>query len=138
MRAAGERDAEALTRVSRRVLQLAEGLAASRGLRTPPVYGVVFFRELDELAAEGLVKVSDSVLVGEGVVAVKHADALPLLVERILTGYYALCLLATFGSLNAYEAGRLASRDLITVLSLLPQPPPRASPPGSSRSRGGS
>ncbi|MEM0344388.1 MAG: hypothetical protein QXP94_04300 [Thermofilaceae archaeon] len=109
-----------LNRVVRRMISLLEGLAISKGLETPTVYGVVLFRDLREINVEGLHRVSDDVFIDErGMIIVRFTDVLPLLVERISTGYYALCLFKSGMAPKVDEARRLAVSDLIEVLSLL-------------------
>lgn len=97
-----------------------EGFALSRGLETPAVYSVVFFRDLREVNVKGLRRISEDVFVDEqGAIIVKTTDILPLLVERIASGYYALCLLKSGREPRADEARRLAVADLLALLSSL-------------------
>lgn len=111
---------EQLTHLVRKTLNLLEVLALAKGLETPVVYHVMLFRDPRELGAGGLRKVSEDVLVSEqGVIAVKFTDLLPLFVERVSTGYYALCLLKSGREPTAEEARRYAINDLLAVLSLL-------------------
>lgn len=109
-----------VTNIVRRVLTTLETLAVLKGFKTPTIYSVVLFREPREIKAAGLIRVSEDVLVSEeGAIVVKHTNILPLLVERVAVGYYALCSLKSRGLFTADEARRLAVADLLLILSSL-------------------
>ena len=113
-------DEDELTKIVRKIIPILDSLAARRGLDPPTVYGVILFERPDELSLAELFKVTEDVLIGiHGVIAVKHTSVLPLLVERLALGYYALCLLKGSGKLEVGSAHRLAVNDLIMILSLL-------------------
>lgn len=110
-----------LTKLVRKIISILDSLAAGRGFDPPKVYGVIFFEREDELSLANMVKVTEDALVDvHGVIAIRYTTVLPLLVERLATGYYALCLLKSSGKLEAEAAHRLAVSDLISILSLLP------------------
>lgn len=108
-----------LTALVQRALVVLEKLAAEKGLRTPKLYAVIFFRSESELRREELQKLSDDVFVGSGVIAVKLTDIAPLLVERIAVGYYTLCYLESKGVLDFERAWRMAREELLSVLAQL-------------------
>ncbi|RLE84971.1 MAG: hypothetical protein DRJ67_09650, partial [Thermoprotei archaeon] len=66
-----------------------------------------------------LVKVSDDVLIGEGVIAVKRSELLPLVVERLALGYYSLSLFNELGSVPVSRAQALVRGSLWRLLTLL-------------------
>ncbi|MEM1792922.1 MAG: hypothetical protein QXE92_01630 [Thermofilaceae archaeon] len=116
----GQEERRQLNRVVRKMISLLEGLAISKGLETPTVYGVVLFHDLREINVKGLHRVSDDVFIDErGMIVARFTDVLPLLVERISTGYYALCLFKSGKAPTVDEARRLAVDDLLEILSLL-------------------
>jgi len=64
--------------------------------------------------------VTGDVLVSlDGVLVIRSSEILPTLVERLMVGYYALCLLKNRGAVSAEEVRRWVAQDLLTVLSLL-------------------
>lgn len=109
-----------MTHVVRRTLNLLERFALARGFEPPVVYNVIIFHDFREVNVKRLHQISEDVFVDErGAIVVKFTEILPLLVERISTGYYALCLLKAGKQPTADEAKRLAVSDLLEILSLL-------------------
>lgn len=102
-------------------LKALEALATLHGFATPPVYAIVFFKNVGELDLRKLVEVTEDVFVGDGVVAVRYTEVPPVLAQRLLTGYYSLCLLAENKHVCAEEVIELAKNDLWLFLTLISQ-----------------
>ena len=101
-----------------KLMLVLEALAVERGLRTPAIYEVVFYEGEAPKSAE-LVKVSEGVVVGEGLIAVKTSDLVPLVIERLALGYYSLSLMPDAG-IDAVRLARRVVRDIKwNLLSLL-------------------
>ncbi|MCD6357693.1 MAG: hypothetical protein J7L75_03850, partial [Thermoproteales archaeon] len=98
---------------------LLEALAVEEGLKPPVVYLLIFFERDEEVEEGELVKVSDDVLIGEGVIAVKRSELLPLVVERLALGYYSLSLFNELGSVPVSRAQALVRGSLWRLLTLL-------------------
>ena len=107
------------SREVRAVIEALEYLAVARGLRPPAVYGIVLFEDLEDLDVKSLVKVSEEVLVGEGVIAVKQTEVMPLLARRLLVGYYSLAFLSETGKVPVDEVTELAKEDVWKFLTVL-------------------
>lgn len=108
-----------LTKLARKVLAELERLALQRNLQPPRVYAIVFFDESTPPRVEGAVRLSDEVLVWEGVIAVKATELITLLVERVAAGYFALSLMASGETLDIQRVWRLARDAVIPVLASL-------------------
>ncbi len=102
-------------------LKALEALATLHGFATPSVYAIVFFKNTGELDLRKLVKVTEDVFVGDGVVAVKYSEVPSVLAQRLLTGYYSLCLLAEDNRVCAEKIIELAKNDLWLFLTLISQ-----------------
>lgn len=102
-------------------LKALEALATSRGFVTPSVYAIVFFRNTKELNQRKLVKITDDVFIGDGIIAVKHTEVPSVLAQRLIIGYYSLCLLAENDHVYVDEVTELAKTDLWLFLTFLSQ-----------------
>jgi hypothetical protein len=108
-----------LTEWVRKVLEELEAQAAKRGLSTPAVYVVAIFDERSAPSERGALKVSDDVLVAEGFIAVRSTEVLPLLVERVAAGYFALSFIASGETPDPDRVRRLAREVVVPVLARL-------------------
>lgn len=102
-------------------LKILEALATSRGFVTPSVHAIIFLRNIKELDQRKLVKITDDVFIGDGVIVVKHTEVPSLLAQRLIIGYYSLCLLAENDHLYIDKVTELAKTDLWLFLTLLSQ-----------------
>lgn len=109
----------ALTEWIRKVLKELEVLVVKHGLRAPAVYAVVFFDDRSMPSERSALKLSDDVFIGEGYIAIKITNVLPLLVERVAAGYFALSLIASGESPNPDRVWYLARKAVVPVLARL-------------------
>lgn len=100
------------------LVRLLEAFTVEEGLMPPTVYLLIFFEQDEELEGE-LIEVREDVLIGEGVIAVKYSDLLPLVVERLALGYYSLSLFTELGEIPVDKAESLVRDSLWRLLVLL-------------------
>ncbi|HDD33780.1 MAG TPA: hypothetical protein ENG30_01365 [Thermofilaceae archaeon] len=101
------------------LFKLLEALALEEGLRPPTIYLLIFFERSEEVEKGELIKVGEDVFVGDGVIAVKYSELLPVVVERLALGYYSLSLFSELGSIPIDRARVLVRDSLWRLLTLL-------------------
>ncbi len=119
MSSARSSEEKALTEWVRKVLRELEALATAHGLKTPAVYVIVFFDEKSAPDERSALKLSDNVFVGEGCIAVRFTRVLPLLVEWVAAGYFALSFIASGETLDPDRVWQLARKAVLPVLARL-------------------
>jgi len=110
---------KALTELIRRILSELEALAAQRRASTPKVYIVALFDDRSVPSDPEAIRLSDDVFVKEGSIAVRATNMLPLLVERIAAGYFALSLIDTGEVLDEHRVRQLVREAVMPVLAKL-------------------
>jgi|YelNatPaOPRAMG01_1025707.scaffolds.fasta_scaffold02616_7 hypothetical protein len=110
---------KALTELIRRILSELEALAAQRRASTPKVYIVALFDDRSVPSDPEAIRLSDDVFVKEGSIAVRATNMLPLLVERIAAGYFALSLIDSGEVLDEHRVRQLVREAVMPVLAKL-------------------
>lgn len=112
-------DEKALTELVRRILYELEVLAVQHRMSTPKVYVVALFDDRSAPSEREAIRLSESVFVKEGCIAVRATDTLPLLVERIAAGYFALSLIDSGEAFDEHRVWRLAREAVVPILARL-------------------
>jgi len=108
-----------LTELIRRILSELEALAVQHRVSTPKVYIVALFDDRSIPSDPEAIRLSDDVFIKEGCIVVRVTNTLPLLVERIATGYFALSLIESGEILDEHRVRQLVREAMMPVLAKL-------------------
>jgi hypothetical protein len=110
---------KALTELVRIILGELEALAVQRRMSAPKVYIVALFDDRNIPSDPEAVRLSDDVFIKEGCIAVRATDMLPLLVERVAAGYFALSLIDSGEVFDEHRVRQLVREAVMPVLAKL-------------------